>query len=334
MSHQRLLTLLTQSGQNWLSGQEISRQLGVSRTAIWKQIEALRAAGYGLEAQTRRGYRLVSLPDAVTPLAISAGLSTHSFGQSIHYCGSVGSTNDEAKRLARDGAPEGLLVIANEQTAGKGRLGRGWATPPGSAIAMSLVLRPNLPPFEAPRTTLVAAVAVAEAVCSVTGLQAGIKWPNDVQVNGLKICGILTELEADMDRIGFVVCGIGLNVNMNRDELPDEYRQTATSLRTELSQPVARASLVREILTRFESAYEDLITGRFAQVLDRWRARSVTLGHPVQVHSVIGTGVLVGIAEDLDSDGALLVRTEAGVLQRVHAGEVSLRPKVKGGSSI
>ncbi|HEY8345895.1 MAG TPA: biotin--[acetyl-CoA-carboxylase] ligase [Symbiobacteriaceae bacterium] len=323
--HSRLLAALRNAREAWVSGEELSRQLGISRTAIWKQVQSLRERGYQVEAQPRLGYRLVSEPDAVTPDELLPGMTTRSFGRQIVYRPSVGSTNDLAKELARSGAPEGLLVVADEQTAGRGRMGRTWQTPRGSALAMSLVLRPNLPPHEAPRITLVAAVAVAEAVQEVTGLTVGIKWPNDLQIGGRKVCGILTEMEAEMDRIAFVVCGMGLNVNLSREEFPPELRDTATSLMAELGRRVLRAPLVQAIMARFEATYDRLLAGDFAGVLDRWRAFSVTLGRPVQVFLPTGETALEGVAEDVDPEGALLVRTPEGVLRRVLAGEVSIR---------
>lgn len=322
-----ILAILKEAGPGWVSGEELSRRLGISRTAIWKQIEGLRAAGYTLEAQPRMGYRLAGTPDAVTPREILPGLTTRNFGRQVEYRETIGSTNDLAKQLARGGAPEGLLVIADEQSAGKGRLGRAWTTPRGAALAMTLVLRPNLPPYHAPRVTLVAAVAVAEAVRAVTGLPAGIKWPNDVQIGGRKFCGILTEMEAEWDRVSFIVCGMGLNVNLPRESLPPEVRETATSLLIEKEEPVGRAPLVQAILARFEEAYGALVAGRFDAVLDRWRELSVTLGQPVRVISATGAPTLEGVAEAVDQDGALLVRLQGGQVHRVLAGEVSIRPR-------
>lgn len=328
MGRDAILAVLRTAGENWVSGEELSRQLGVSRTAIWKQIEGLRSAGYQLEAQPRLGYRLVGVPDAVTPAEVLPGLTTRTFGRQIEYRESAGSTNEVAKQLAREGAPEGLVVVANEQTSGKGRLGRTWVTPPGSALAMSLILRPPLPPYLAPRVTLVAAVAVAEAVRDVTGLPVGIKWPNDLHVRGRKFCGILTEMDAEMERVAFVVCGIGLNVNLAPEQIPPELRETATSIFAEAGRNFSRALLVQAVMARFEQVYDLLVAGRFDLVLDRWRALSVTLGQPVQVHSAGGGAPLKGVAEEVDEDGALLVRDGAGVLHRVVAGEVSLRSQV------
>lgn len=324
--HSQLLAALRAAGEEWVSGEELSRRLGISRTAIWKQMQSLRERGYVVEAQPRLGYRLVGAPDAVTPDELLPGMTTRRFGRHIEYRPTVGSTNDVAKELARAGAPEGLVVIADEQTTGRGRLGRAWSTPRGSALAVSLVLRPSLPPYEAPRITLVAAVAVAEAVRAVTGLPAGIKWPNDIQIGGRKLCGILTEMEAEMERVSFVVCGVGLNVNIPREQFPLELRETATSLMAELGRPVARAPLLQAMMARLEEGYDQLLAGRFAAVLDRWRALSVTLGQPVRVLAVAGGADLEGTAEDVDQDGALLVRTANGERRRVLAGDVSLRP--------
>lgn len=326
-SREAILTVLKAAGEGWVSGEELSRQLGVSRTAIWKQIEGLRAAGYTLEAQPRSGYRLAGSPDAVTARELLPHLTTRSFGRHLEYRESVGSTNELAKQLARAGAPEGLLVIADEQTAGKGRLGRAWSTPKGSALAMSLLLRPDLPPYLAPRVTLVAAVAVAEAVREVAGLPVGIKWPNDIQIQGRKLCGILTEMEAEVERIAFVVCGIGVNVNLEREAMPPDFRESATSLMSEKGERLARAPLAAAILARFETGYDSLVAGRFDQVLERWRRLSVTLGQNVRVLSAAGAPDLEGVAEEVDQDGALLVRLPDGRLHRVLAGEVSIRPR-------
>lgn len=324
MTQDRLLARLIQAGSDWISGEALSRELSISRTAIWKQIEALRAAGYVISAQTRLGYRLVSTPDAITPREVLPGLNSTRFGHQMEYRESVGSTNDLAKELARAGAPEGLAVFADEQVAGKGRLGRAWTTPRGSALAMTLVLRPDLPPYQAPRITLVAAVAVAEAVRQVTGLPAEIKWPNDLQLGGRKFCGILTEMEAEVERVLFLVCGVGMNVNLDAALLPETVRETATSLMAEGGSPVSRAPLARAILERFESVYDELLAGHFDWVLDRWRGMSNTLGREVRVQSVIGAPTLWGVAEDVDPDGALLVRDPNGQVHRVVAGEVTL----------
>jgi BirA family biotin operon repressor/biotin-[acetyl-CoA-carboxylase] ligase len=342
-----LLALLTAAGSDWVSGEAISAQLGISRAAVWKQIEALRAEGYEIEAAPRRGYRLAARPDRLLAPEIEAGLLTKRFGRPVEAYESIGSTNERAKELARAGAPEGLLVTAEQQTAGKGRLGRPWQTPPGRALAMSLLLRPPIPPTLAPRLTLVAAVAVAEAVRSVTGLPVGIKWPNDLQIEGRKLCGILTEMEAEIEQVRFVVLGIGLNVNQVLEEFPPELRETATSLRLEAvlvaggmaagaaqggaaeQRPtLARLPLLQAILARLEARYDQFLAGGWAEILTAWRELSVTLGRPLRVIPASGEPAWEGTAVDVDAEGALLVRRPDGSVDRVVAGEVSIRPHV------
>jgi BirA family biotin operon repressor/biotin-[acetyl-CoA-carboxylase] ligase len=321
-----LLDLLTAAGTDWVSGEAISQRLGISRAAVWKQIEALRSAGYEVEAAPRRGYRLAGRPDKLTAVEIQAGLTTERFGRTVEAHAQIGSTNERAKELGRVGAPEGLLVVAEEQTAGKGRLGRSWSTPPGRALALSLLLRPAIAPIEAPRLTLVAAVAVAEAVRAETGLDVGIKWPNDLYVDGRKLCGILTELEAEIERVRFVVLGIGLNVNQAEAEFPPDIRETATSLRREAGRPFDRRSLLRAILARLEARYAQFLAGEWPALRAAWRSLSVTLGRPVRVVPASGEPAWEGEALDVDGEGALLVRRPDGSVERVVAGEVSIRP--------
>ncbi|HLO01913.1 MAG TPA: biotin--[acetyl-CoA-carboxylase] ligase [Symbiobacteriaceae bacterium] len=330
----RLLDLLTAAGRDWVSGEAISTQLGISRAAVWKQIEALRAEGYEVEAAPRRGYRLAARPDKLSVREIEAGLTTQRFGRPVEAHEAIGSTNERAKELARSGAPEGLLVTAEQQTAGKGRLGRPWQTPAGRALAMSVLLRPPIPPTAAPRLTLVAAVAVAEAVRAVTGLPVGIKWPNDLQIAGRKLCGILTEMEAEIEQVRFVVLGIGLNVNQAAEEFPPELRETATSLRLAAAEgsasegglPVARLPLLQAILARLEVRYDQFLAGGWPELLAAWRELSVTLGRSVRVIPASGAPIWEGTAVDVDAEGALLVRRPDGSTERVIAGEVSIRP--------
>lgn len=313
---EQVLAALREAEGLYLSGEAISSRLGVSRTAVFKQIEALRALGYQIDAMPRRGYRLASEPDLVTADQIAQAGIAGRFGGRIVYLPSVGSTNEAAKEAARQGAREGTLVIADQQTSGKGRLGRPWASPSGAGIWMSLVLRPQAPPYQAPRLTLVAAVAVGEAVRAVTGLDAGIKWPNDLQVGGRKFCGILTEMEAELDRVAFVICGIGINVNA----VPDQFRPGATSLKEEAGRTLRRAPLVAAVLASFERWYDR----PFAEALSRWRELSITLGRKVSVVPAAGGSPVEGIARDVDEEGALLVEVD-GKVRRVVAGEVSIR---------
>jgi BirA family transcriptional regulator, biotin operon repressor / biotin---[acetyl-CoA-carboxylase] ligase len=311
-----VLAALREAKGGFISGEELSRRLGVSRTAIFKQIELLREEGYLIAASPRRGYALKEAPDLVTPAELAAAALPALCAGRVEYRPSVGSTNELAKELARRGAPEGTLVIADQQTAGKGRLGRSWTSAPGAGIWMSLLLRPAVAPHAAPRLTLLSAVAVAEGVSEAVGLQAQIKWPNDLQLEGRKFCGILTEMEAELERVAFVVCGIGINVN----HVPEEFRPGATCLREAAGKPVRRAAVAAAVLRAFEGWHGQ----PFDAVLQRCRERSATLGRQVTAVPAAGGALLTGRAHDLDADGALLIES-GGRLHRVVAGEVSIR---------
>ena len=222
-----LLKILRES-DGYVSGQQLCERFHVSRTAVWKVIQQLKEEGYEVEAVKNRGYRIMTTPDVITAEEISSRLHTNWMAENCIYLESVDSTNNYAKRIAEDGTPSGTLVVADEQTGGKGRRGRSWSTPKGSNIAMTLLLRPRFRPEHASRMTLLAAMAVTCGIRRVTGLDAGIKWPNDVVVNGHKVCGILTEMNTEVDYINYVVIGIGINVNQK--EFPEEIREIAGSL--------------------------------------------------------------------------------------------------------
>jgi len=252
---------------------------------------------------------------------IQDGLGTRIVGRTVVYKAEIGSTNDEAKRMARAGAPEGTLVIADYQNRGRGRLHRDWVAPAGSGLLMSLIFRPELAAHEFQRLTMLCGLAVAEAIELQTGLQAGLKWPNDVVIAGSKVCGILSEIEFEGPKVSFAVVGIGMNVNLDPALLPADLPLTATSLSRELGAEVARLPLLQSLLQKIEERYSTLGTD---QSLHReWAARLVTLGKPVTVSGIVPA--LEGIAEGVDVDGALLVRLAGGRLEKVLAGDVSVR---------
>ncbi len=320
-----ILSFLSESGGGYTSGEALSNKLGLSRTAVWKHVESLRAKGYRIEAVPARGYRLVSVPDRLTSLEVTPLLDTNELGRTIHHFESLPSTNEKAFRLAQDGAEHGEVVVAEQQTAGKGRRGRTWVSPPGLNLYFSAILRPELPPQRAPELTLVAAVALAEALRDA-GADAAIKWPNDVQVGGRKVAGILTELSAEPERVHFVVVGVGVNLNSRAEHFPEELRATATSLSLALGQPVPRARFAASLWTRLEQWLDVYLETGFDAVRARWKALSSTLGQDVLVRT--DRQELRGRAEDIDPSGALLVRTEGGSLERVLAGDVEqLRPR-------
>jgi BirA family biotin operon repressor/biotin-[acetyl-CoA-carboxylase] ligase len=321
----KIIDILKRQNGNWISGEALCRELGVSRTAVWKHIRGLREGGYDIEARANLGYRLLGSPDVPFPAEVASGLSTVFTGRRIEYFRDLPSTNAEAKNLAREGCAEGTVVIAECQNGGRGRMGRSWFSPGNKGLWFSIVLRPPVNPVETPQVTMVAAVAVATALREHAGVPAGIKWPNDILLEGKKVCGILVELNAEADRVDFMVAGIGLNVNISRDEFPPEIRDIATSLQIASGRPVSRVPLLRALLESFEKWYGCWLEQGFAPVLKKWRELCVTLDCPVTVHTMKES--FSGHALDVDDTGALLVRTEDGAIQRLIAGEVSLRKK-------
>ncbi|BCV20099.1 bifunctional ligase/repressor BirA [Moorella sp. Hama-1] len=323
-SKQQVLDFLRRHPREYISGEELSRGLAISRTAVWKHIQSLRQEGYDIDAQTRRGYCLLATPDYFYPEEVAAGLETSWLGRTLYYYDEVGSTNQVAKELADGGAPEGTVVIADCQTGGRGRRGRNWLSPARKGIWFSVILRPRVAPVQAPQLTLLAAVAVTAAVRERTGLPLGIKWPNDLLAGGRKVCGILTEIKAEIDVVEYIVLGVGLNANLEAGDFSPEVRPLATSLYLETGRPVERLPLFRRILYGLEKWYERWQEEGFAPVRNAWKEASVTLGREVQVNS--WREIFQGVATDIDDEGALLVRDAGGQLRRFNSGEVSLRP--------
>ncbi|HSN90227.1 MAG TPA: biotin--[acetyl-CoA-carboxylase] ligase [Anaeromyxobacteraceae bacterium] len=319
-SEELVLAFLAEAGDEFVSGEAISDKLGLTRAAVWKHVESLRAQGYRIDAVPARGYRLAAIPDRLGPLELRPLLGTHDLGQVLHCYEEVSSTSDLARDLAEEGAGHGEVVIAESQTAGRGRRGRTWISPPRRNLYLSVVLRPELPPGRASELTLVASVALCDALRQA-GVDAGIKWPNDVLASGRKIGGMLTELAAEPDRVSWVVIGIGVNVNARAEDFPDDVRGEATSVLLERGQPAPRALFAAALLTTLERWLDRHAEEGFGPVRDAWRERNVTLGREVTVR--MDGREIAGRAEDLDEGGALLVRTAAGV-ERVLAGDVLL----------
>lgn len=322
----RILEILRKYPEEYLSGEEISRQLTVSRTAIWKHMQTLKQAGYEIEAHPRRGYRLKNVPDLLLPDEIRDTLQTKMLGQGkIYYFSEIDSTNNEAKKQANLGCLEGSIVLSEAQNSGRGRLSRGWFSPANKGIWLSVVLRPPFNPYDAPKCTLLAAVAVTKAIRRITQVECGIKWPNDILYQGKKIVGILTEMSAEIDAINHVVIGMGINVNIGEHEFPNELIDIATSLSIATGRDIPRLLLLNAVLVELEEAYEKVIQRGFSEMLEEWRELSVTLGQNV---SVVGSGRnFSGMAVDIDHDGGLLVQTDE-CLEKVIAGDVSIRPQI------
>jgi BirA family biotin operon repressor/biotin-[acetyl-CoA-carboxylase] ligase len=304
-----------------VSGTQLAEELAISRAAVWARIEELRKVGFDIEAGPHFGYRLVEEPDALLADDLLARLGeTKIIGRDIQVFEQTTSTNDVAEKLARDGVREGVVVFAESQTKGRGRLGRAWMSPARKGLWFSVLLRPNLRPQETTQLTVISATALRRALKTVTGLSAEIKWPNDLLLGGKKTAGILTEMSAELDRVRHAILGLGVDVN--QDAFPTELRAVATSLKIAAGREISRAELAVEILRELDRDYARICAGKFAEVADEWEAACVTIGRNVTVH--VGDRNFQGRAESLDEDGALLIRTEHGHLERVTGGDVTL----------
>jgi BirA family transcriptional regulator, biotin operon repressor / biotin---[acetyl-CoA-carboxylase] ligase len=317
-SEELVLGFLAEAGDEFISGEAISDKLGLTRAAVWKHVESLRAQGYRIDAVPARGYRLGAIPDRLTPLELRPLLNTHDIGQVLHHFEVISSTNDHARELAEEGADHGEVVIAESQTGGRGRRGRPWVSPPGLNAYFSVILRPDLPPARAPELTLLASVAICDALRQAN-VPAAIKWPNDLLAQERKIAGILTELASEPESVRWAVIGIGVNVNAGRADFPPELRDVATSVLLERGAPAPRALFVAACLTALEDWLDRHAEEGFEPVRQAWRERSATLGRDVTVRT--DGRDIVGRAEDVDELGALLIRTEQG-MERVLSGDV------------
>ena len=319
-----IVEILKNAGSDFISGESIAGELKISRTAVWKHIRKLRESGYEILSRERRGYKLKDAPDLLLPSEIQIGLNTEIIGKEMDYHPSVDSTNRVAKALAYHGAADGTIVVAEEQTGGKGRLERNFYSPRGKGIWFSVIMRPKLLPKDAPKCTLMAAVAVVEAM-NRFNLKAGIKWPNDIMFDGRKLVGILTEMTGEIGKISYIVIGVGINVNISRDEFPEDLRDIAASLSEISGGEISRVKFFRAVLEEFDKLYRKIRTADFDEIFTLWKKYNITLGKNVRVISAIdGLESFSGKAVDLNAEGALVVETEQG-LRAVYSGDVSIR---------
>jgi BirA family transcriptional regulator, biotin operon repressor / biotin---[acetyl-CoA-carboxylase] ligase len=311
------------SATGGVSGADLAVRLGVTRAAVWSRIQELRVLGYGIEASPHVGYRLVTAPDVLhaDDLKLRLG-TTRVVGREIQVFQETTSTNDIVERMARDGVSEGITVFAEKQSKGRGRLGRNWHSAPRLGLYLSVLFRPKVPPQSITRLTIAAAASLARAIETVTGLKPEIKWPNDLLLKGRKVAGILTELSAEMDRVRHAIVGIGVDVNHESEDFPVELREVATSLRIASSQRVGRGELALAVLRELDVDYGRAMSNRFEELADEWESRCTTLGQLVTVRA--GARQIRGRAESLDADGALLLRTDHGHLERVVGGDVTV----------
>lgn len=317
---EKILKLL-QENNGFLSGQEISERFGVSRTSIWKSIRQLEEMGYEIEAVRNKGYRLRSEPDILSEERIRPYLHTSWAAKEIQVFASIDSTNSEAKRQAESGGEQGLLIIGEQQTAGRGRRGRAWESQKGEGIFMTLLLKPDIEPGNASMLTLVMGMAVRDALDSVAGIDARIKWPNDIVCEGKKVCGILTEMSAQIDYINHIVIGVGINVH--NQEFPEEMRRIATSVYALTGNHISRAKLVAESMNRFEEYYARYLKHQnLRELLEEYNSHLINRGRMVRVLDMKKD--YMGIARGINEGGELIVETDGGI-RYVSAGEVSVR---------
>lgn len=302
--------------EGYTSGDQLASRLGITRQALWKHIQELKNIGYDIVAVPHLGYRLISTPDRIFDFEVTCGLLTQFIGKKIYYFESLASTMNLAMQLGLQGAPCGTVVLAEHQARGRGRLGRHWLSPKYKGIYLSLILRPKMLPQGASILTLLTAVSVCEAIKESVGLETRIKWPNDILVGNKKLGGILTELNAEMDKINFVIIGIGLNVNNDKKTLTG----SATSLKEQKKEHINRITLVQEILRRVESNYSLFENKGTAPIIEKWRQDNITLGKRVKVYCQ--KEHIEGEAQDIDKDGGLLIRNDSGLTQKVMAGDV------------
>jgi BirA family biotin operon repressor/biotin-[acetyl-CoA-carboxylase] ligase len=311
------------ASENRVSGADLAQRLGLSRAAVWARIEELRNLGYEIAASPHTGYQLLASPDLLHADDLVARLgTTRVVGRDIHVFHETGSTSDVVERFARDGAGEGVVVFAEAQTRGRGRLGRKWHSPAGKGLWFSVLLRPKLRPSAATQLTIAAATAVLRALRAHTGIRASIKWPNDILARGRKLVGILTEMNAEPDAVRHLIVGIGVDVNLGAAEIPADLRKVATSVKIETGEAWNRAELAALILRELDADYARVVEGKFAALADEWEAHCSTIGENVTVQ--VGDRRIQGRAEALDNDGALLIRTQHGRLERILGGDVTL----------
>lgn len=319
-----ILKMLADRKGKFISGEQISEELGISRTAVWKHILKLREEGHKIQSVNRLGYQLVDSGDVYDRGSILSMLNTKILGRNLYFYDTIDSTNNELKRMAADGACEGTVVVALCQTEGRGRRGRQWQSDAGLGIYMSVLLRPELSPAAVQSVTLLASSAVCKALAKYVPDGLGIKWPNDVLINNRKVCGILTEMTSEPDKVQAIILGIGLNVWNRKEDFRGDLAETATSLFLNSGEGLSRSLLVAEILHELEDLYLNFIEkGNTAKFMDIWRYFSVTIGRDIIVFQ--GDKKWQAKALDVLDDGRLLVETPDGKRQTILSGEISIR---------
>ncbi len=308
----------------FISGQKICDELGVSRTAVWKHMKDLEEEGYKISSVPRKGYQMLGSASTLTKERILAGLKTQQIGQKLSVFSETPSTQKIAHHLAEDGTQHGTVVIADEQTNGRGRLGRQWASPKGEGIWMTLILRPDLQIRFTPQLTLLASIAVVKGIQQVTGVECGIKWPNDILFEGKKLVGILTELQAESSNVKAVIIGMGINVNTEQDAFSEDLKSIACSLKTITGKEWDRVIIIQAILKQFEILYQLYLEDGFNMIKTLWETYALSIGKII--HARINTGeVIKGLAKGINEDGVLLLEDQAGTCHHIYSADIDLK---------
>ncbi len=317
MTKRKILKTLYEKKDEYVPLEHFVNETGKSQEVIENEFLNLEDEGYIIN-HSKLGYRLIKTPNLLLPYEIKRGLKTNVIGHDIHYFNEVDSTNEVAKYLAEKGAEDGTVVVAETQNKGKGRRGKTWISPPGG-IWMSVILRPEIPPHRASQLTLVTGVVVAKTIKEELNIDVGIKWPNDILIGDKKVCGILTEVNATMDKVNYLVVGIGIDMNVDVPMLPSDLQKGATSLKNELDTEINGALLVQKFLLKFENIYNDFKDGKLPEILNEWRAMSSTIGTSVEVRT---RGKRVqGYAVGINGEGILILEMEDGSLRKMISGE-------------
>lgn len=317
-----IINIFKGSRGEFVSGQALSNKIKITRSAVWKHIEGLRRQGYVILSAPSKGYRLLDAPDRLSASEIKRGIRTKTIGKEIRIFDEVGSTNDIAMEMGAKGGENGLVVVAESQSHGKGRMGRTWISPKGVNLYISILLRPGFSPHQASALTMMASVATATAISRTTGLDVEIKWPNDILIGGKKVSGILTEMNAEEERIHYVVIGVGVNVNMKKEDFPDNLRMPADSLMECTGRRVDRSGLLRALLESMDANFETLKNEGVMSIIPKWRKLCSTLNKRIKV--ALPEAVITGVAEDVTQEGGLVVTFGEGLKRVIYAGDVTL----------
>ncbi len=319
--NEKLIELL-KSSNDYISGEEISKEFGLTRASVWKHIKALKELGYEIEGVSRKGYKLISCPDIIVPSEISSYLNTKFMGREVFYFQEISSTNDYGKTLEGK-AKNGALVVSETQVGGKGRLGRVWKSPKGG-LWFSLYLTPSIEPMKASKITQVAAAALVKVLYEEFNINAKIKWPNDVYINNKKATGILTEMKCEMERINYLIVGIGINVNIEPCDFHEDVKDTATSIFIEAGKKINRTELLGKFLNTFEELYIDVVdNNNFSNVVNICRTHSLLINK--QVYWIVGNNVTPVKCLGINDEGELIVKTEDGNVTNVISGEITTK---------